>query len=96
MAVEVHITRRIKDGWRQQALSLVRQFCVGGVCQPGYISGELVRDPADPALLTVVCVWENERAWARWRDDPVRRWLDDRLEQMLEEAPGYEITHLEQ
>lgn len=86
MAVKVMITRRFKKGFDREVLILLNQLRAGAINQPGYITGETIVCRDDPQKLVVMSTWEDDAYWERWNADPVRKALEDRLDQMLVES----------
>jgi quinol monooxygenase YgiN len=91
MAVKVVITRRFKQGRTEEALPLLNHLRIGGMRQRGYITGETMISLDDPLKLVVLSTWESQKDWQTWRSDPVRRALEDKMDQMLSEPVTYEV-----
>lgn len=51
----------------------------------GYISGETLRDVADPCRYVVLSTWNNREAWLAWSASEKRREMVERLTPMLVE-----------
>ncbi|MBI5509306.1 MAG: antibiotic biosynthesis monooxygenase [Deltaproteobacteria bacterium] len=41
--------------------------------QPGWVSGETLRDKADPTHTVIVATWESEKAFAAWESSEGRK-----------------------
>ena len=91
MTVKVLITRRFKEDKVQEAMHFLNQLRTGGINQPGYIMGETLFSMEDPQKLVVISAWESKKHWDRWCNDPVRKRLVHKMEQMLLDPVQYEV-----
>jgi heme-degrading monooxygenase HmoA len=85
MAVKVLIERRIeaRPGNERKALSIMREIRVQCLNQPGYISGETLRDNDDPSTLIVWSTWFGLGDWKRWVNSDERSQFDAQLRALL-------------
>jgi heme-degrading monooxygenase HmoA len=85
MAVKVLIERRIQalPGNERNALAIMREVRVQCLNQPGYISGETLRDNDDPSTLIVVSTWFGLGDWKRWFASDERKRFEAQLRPLL-------------
>ncbi|MBU2547407.1 MAG: antibiotic biosynthesis monooxygenase [Proteobacteria bacterium] len=88
--VKVMITRRIKPGKIKELMGYLNQLRTGAIHQSGWVSAEFLYSQDDRRKMVVVCTWESKRQWERWRDDPVRKTLENKIERFLVEPATYE------
>lgn len=83
MAVKVVIERRVLPGRERQVLELLRQLRIRCLDEPGYISGETLRDSEDPHNLVVISTWFGLGDWKRWSQSADRKDFETRIRQHL-------------
>jgi heme-degrading monooxygenase HmoA len=83
MAVKVIIERRVAGGQERRALELMRAIRVRCLEEPGYISGETLRDSEDANTVIVISTWFGLMDWRRWHASEVRRDFESRMRPML-------------
>ncbi len=83
MAVKVVIERRVLPGQERRALEVMRTLRVRCLEEPGYISGETLRDSEDAHNLVVISTWFGLMDWRRWHQSETRRALESQLRPML-------------
>jgi quinol monooxygenase YgiN len=83
MAVKVIIERRVLPGQERRALDLLRVMRAHCLDEPGYISGETLRDSEDPHNIVVISSWFGLMDWRRWHASEKRRSLETQLRQLL-------------
>ena len=88
MAVKVLIERRIQalPGNERKALAIMREVRVHCLDQPGYISGETLRDNDDPNTLIVMSTWFGLGDWKRWYASDVRKQFERQMQPLLSGA----------
>lgn len=91
MTVKIFIKRHIQEGKVEAALSLLNQFRLAAMGQPGYISGETLINHYDPRSVTVVSTWQTVEDWIDWQESESRARNEALLEEMLEQPTKYEI-----
>lgn len=91
MAVKVIIERRVLPGQERRALDLLRQLRSRCLDEPGYISGETLRDSEDPRTIVVISTWFGLGDWKRWHASPERRAFESQLRALLS---GPEKVHV--
>jgi len=83
MAIRVIMERIAKEGRHQEVMGLLRQLRAKAVFQPGYISGETLRDPQDPCVNIVISTWRSLQDWKAWENNPQRMEMVSKLEELL-------------
>lgn len=83
MAVKVLIERRVLPGQEKRALALLRTIRARCLDEPGYISGETLRDSEDAHMIIVISSWFGLMDWRRWHASAERRQLESQLRPLL-------------
>jgi heme-degrading monooxygenase HmoA len=83
MAVKVIIERRVLPGQEKRVLELLRTLRTRCLAQPGYISGETLRDSEDAHTLVVISAWFGLMDWKRWHTSEDRRSLESQIRASL-------------
>ena len=73
MAVKVIIERRVLPGQERRALELLRNLRRMCLDEPGYISGETLRDSEDAHNIIVISSWFGLMDWRHWAASEKRR-----------------------
>ena len=91
MAVRIIIERRIKTGKEVDLARLLLELRSRAVKQKGYITGETLRDYADPSTHIVISTWESADDWNRWSTKAERMDVQTKIEDLLEEPSETKI-----
>lgn len=83
MAVKVIIERRVLPGQEPKVLGLLRILRGRCLDQPGYITGETLRDNDDPNTLVVISTWFGLMDWKRWHASEDRRTIENQIRDSL-------------
>ncbi len=83
MALKVVIERRVLPGHEKQLLELLRELRIRCLDEPGYITGETLRDSEDPRNIVVLSTWFGLGDWRRWSQSDDRKALESRIRQHL-------------
>jgi len=83
MAVKVIIERRVLPGQEKRVLELLRTLRTSCLAQPGYISGETLRDSEDAHTVVVISVWFGLMDWKRWHASEGRRAIESQIRASL-------------
>ncbi|MGK2965911.1 MAG: antibiotic biosynthesis monooxygenase family protein [Tepidiformaceae bacterium] len=83
MAIKVAIERTSLPGQERQLLDVMRRIRKSCLEQPGYISGETLRDSENPRTFLVISVWFGLMDWRRWYASNERRELESEMRPML-------------
>lgn len=83
MALKVVIERRVLPGHERNLLELLRELRIRCLDEPGYITGETLRDSEDPRNIVVISTWFGLGDWRRWAQSEERRTFETRIRQHL-------------
>ena len=59
--------------------------------QPGYISGETMRNIADPYEYLVIATWKSVKYWQRWFANPKRAAIEGKIDAVLGAPTEYKV-----
>ncbi|MEW6264401.1 MAG: antibiotic biosynthesis monooxygenase [Thermodesulfobacteriota bacterium] len=88
------ITRRVKEGKAMSVFSLLNKLRTEALNQPGYISGETLVGHDDPAKFMVIATWLNLESWLKWKESPLRRETEAKIQEHLTEPTRIEVFTL--
>ncbi len=83
--IRVLLERRVAEGLEAAFDQVLRDVRQGAVHFPGYISGESLRDPANPHHFFVISTWRSKRDWDAWEHSEERERFQVRMTPLLEE-----------
>jgi heme-degrading monooxygenase HmoA len=83
MAVKVVIERRVVAGQERRVLELLRAMRKRCLEEPGYISGETLRDSEDPHNIVVISTWFGLMDWRRWSTSGDRKEFETQIRPLL-------------
>jgi quinol monooxygenase YgiN len=81
--IRVLIERSISTGKENAFNALMREMRRDAVHAAGYISGETLRDVADPQHFVVISTWRAAPDWDAWAGSAVRAAVRERIRPML-------------
>ena len=92
MAVSVMIKRRVKQGEQARKLiPMILQLRALATYQPGYISGETLRNIEHPEECLVISNWESHADWKNWLASNERTAINSRIEALTGDPTEYDI-----
>jgi heme-degrading monooxygenase HmoA len=92
MAVSVMIKRRVKQGEQARKLiPMILQLRALATYQPGYISGETLRNIEHPEECLVISNWESLADWKIWLQRKERKAINSRIEALTGDPTEYDI-----
>ena len=91
MAVKIIIKRRVPKGTEGKLLPLLLELRSKATVQPGYISGETLRNIDDPEEYMVISTWQSADVWKAWEANPKRAELQDKIDALLKEKTQYGV-----
>ena len=91
MLAKILIKRRIPQELQHQLLPVLTQLREKVVAQPGYISGETLRNFEDPEDYLVISTWRSVENWQAWFNSPERKALHSEIEKLLPNPTQYSI-----
>jgi heme-degrading monooxygenase HmoA len=93
MAVKIIIRRKVSKGKEAQLLPLLFQLRAKAVNQPGYVSGETLRNTNDPEEYLVISTWKSVEDWKAWEANPVRAETQKKIDSLLGEKTSFGIYY---
>ena len=91
MPVYVMIKRKWKVDKPEDLLPLFEELHSRAKEQPGYISGETLRNLEDPAAFLVISKWETADDWEKWLHSKERRDIQGKVDSLIGEKTFYDI-----
>jgi len=91
MAIKIIIRRRVPKEKEAKLLPLLVELRSKATTQPGYISGETLRNVSDPQDFIVISTWQSLEAWKIWEASKGRTEIQNRIDAMLGEKTTYGI-----
>ena len=91
MAVKIIIKRKIPKGKEAQLLPLLLGLRTKAISQPGYISGETLRNVNDQEDYIFISTWKSVDDWKAWEAGKERTEIQGRIEALLGEKSTYGI-----
>ena len=86
MLAKIIIKRRFKEGHTAEILNLLHDLRFAAMSQPGYVSGETLRQFDDPQKLVVIGTWQAMDNWHQWKNSAKRKELEAMLD-LYQETP---------
>ncbi len=83
MAVKIIIRRRIPKEKETQVLPFLLDLRSKAINQPGYISGETLRNLEDPEDYVVISTWKAASDWEAWEASQVRAEIQKKIDSLL-------------
>ena len=93
MAVKVLIRRTIPENKARQMIPLFRKMRTLANEQPGYITGETMKNLENPDEFMVISSWETSDDWKRWVQSDEREQIQKQIDDLLGGNTDYEIFH---
>lgn len=93
MAVKVLIKRRVADSKAREMVPLFRKMRSLAMNQPGYISGETLRNMNDPEEYIVISSWQSSEEWVAWLNSTDRQSIQSQIDTLLGGQTKYDIYH---
>lgn len=91
MAVKIIIKRKVPKGKEGQLLPLLLELRSGAISQPGYVSGETLRNMNDPEDYVVISTWQSADDWNAWEKNKKRMQVIEKIDSLLGEKSSYGI-----
>lgn len=91
--IRVLVERRVQEGKIGEYEECARSIQLGAMASEAYLSGEALRDPADPLRYFTLSTWKDVGGWREWVESPSRRGFIAELSSTL--AGPEQITIME-
>jgi len=83
MAVKIIINRRVAKDKEAELLPLLIELRALATAQPGYISGETLRNMDDPEESLVISTWSSVEDWKAWLASRQRAEVQEKIDSLL-------------
>ena len=93
MAVKIIIRRKVSKDKEAQLLPLLLELRSKATSQPGYISGETLRNVDDPEDFVVISTWQSAENWKAWDAGKGKAEIQDKIDALLGEKTIYGIYY---
>jgi heme-degrading monooxygenase HmoA len=93
MAVKILIRRNVPEDKARKMIPLFREMRSMANQQPGYITGETMRNLEKPDEFLVISTWETSEDWKRWVQSAERQQIQGQIDTLLGGKTEYEIFH---
>ena len=93
MAIKALIKRIVPESKAREMIPLFRQMRALAIQQPGYISGETLRNLNNPEEFLVISSWQSSADWVQWLESPARQEIQSMIDEVLGGKTRYEIYH---
>jgi heme-degrading monooxygenase HmoA len=91
MAVKIIIHRNVPKEKERDLLPLLLELRAAATVQPGYISGETLRNVQNPEDYVVISTWRSVEDWDAWAASEKRAELQDKIDELLGRKTEYGI-----
>ena len=91
MAVKILIRRNVPGDKARKMIPLFRKMRSLANEQPGYITGETMRNLEKPDEFLVISTWETSDDWKRWVQSDDRQQIQGEIDGLLGGKTEYEI-----
>jgi len=91
MTVKILIKRTVPNDKEKELMPLLKELRNLGVNQPGYISGETLKNIENPNELLVISTWQSAAEWNNWVRNDQRREIQDQIDFLLQARTEYNI-----
>ena len=91
MTAKIIIRRNMHEHKVKELIPLLKQMRNMGMNQPGYISGETLKNYDDPSKFMVISTWESVEDWKRWASSSQRMEIQSQIDYLLGEQTEYGI-----
>ncbi|MGE5839761.1 MAG: antibiotic biosynthesis monooxygenase family protein [Deltaproteobacteria bacterium] len=93
MAFKIIIKRRVPKEKEAKLLPLFVELRSKAMTQPGYISGETLRNVNDPEEFVVISTWQSVETWKTWEASKGRAEIQKKIDTLLGEKTSYGIYY---
>ncbi len=91
MAVKIIIKRRVPKEKESKLLPLLIEMRSKATAQPGYISGETLRNLRDREEYVVISTWQSEEVWKAWESNKERAEIQEKIDALLGKKTEYGV-----
>ena len=91
MAVKIIIVRKVTKDKEAELLPLLIQMRALATAQPGYISGETLRNMENSEDNLVISTWQSVDNWNAWLASKQRAEIQEKIDTLLGQKTEYSI-----
>jgi heme-degrading monooxygenase HmoA len=91
MAVKIIINRSVSKEKEKDLRPLLIQLRALATAQPGYISGETLRNVDRPEEYLVISTWQSVDNWKAWASSKERADIQDKIDTLLGTKTEYNL-----
>ena len=91
MAIKIIIARKVTKEKEAELLPLLIQMRALATAQPGYISGETLRNVENSEDYLVISTWQSVDNWNAWLASKQRAEIQEKIDTMLRQKTEYSI-----
>ncbi len=91
MTVKILIKRTVPEDKEKELMPLLKELRNLGVNQPGYISGETLKNVENPNEVLVISTWRSDVDWKQWVQNDKRREIQDQIDFLLQATTEYSV-----
>jgi heme-degrading monooxygenase HmoA len=93
MTVKIIIKREVPKGEEANLTPLLTKLRALAISQPGYISGETLRNIDNPQDFVVISTWQSADDWKEWISSGERNKLQKEIDDLLGGKTTYDIYY---
>jgi heme-degrading monooxygenase HmoA len=83
--IRVVIERWLAEGGEETIGRIMRDLRREAIHSPGYVTGETLRDVADPRHFLILSTWRTREEWEAWAASRARQEIEDQIRLLLTE-----------
>lgn len=91
MAVKIIIRRKVAKDKEGNLMPLLIQLRALATAQPGYVSGETLRNVSNPEDFLVISTWQSVDNWNAWMSSKQRSEIQQKIDAILGEKTEYNV-----
>jgi heme-degrading monooxygenase HmoA len=91
MAVKIVIRREVSKDKEAKLLPLLIKLRALAAAQPGYISGETLRNVDAPDEFLVISTWQSVEEWKKWLETKQRQDIQAEIDRLLGKKTDYGV-----
>jgi heme-degrading monooxygenase HmoA len=91
MTIKIMIKRKVPEGKRERFLALISKLRGKAIKQPGYITGEALRNADNPEEYLVISTWNSINEWDVWKSSKERSGIQAEIDEFLGTKSQYEV-----
>ena len=91
--VKAFIKRVVPRDKEKEIIQLFREMRELAMKQPGYISGETMKNVNQPEEYLVISTWTSSADWQQWLDSPERQKIQTEIDKILGGKTEYSLYH---